>query len=120
MRAGELTTESILARAGLLGLATAVAELPALLEREGLAGRARKASAPLVDDTLAALVAFVLPGDDDFSVAQGESHPAPGGVELGTVPLLHDALDHFAPRAAAGIAILLNRYALEVEPAAAR
>jgi hypothetical protein len=111
MRAGEFTSESILERAGLLGLATALAELPALLEREGIADRPRKASGGLVDDTLAGLVAFVLPGDDAFSAAQGESHPAPGGVEFGTVALLHDALEHFAPGAAAGIAVLLNHYA---------
>ena len=116
MRAGELTRESILERAGLLGLSTALAELPAHLEREGLADRARKASSGYVDDTLAGLVAFVLPGDDHFSEEQGESHPAPGGVSYGTVPLLHEAFDHFGPRAAAGVAVLLNEYAHEVDP----
>jgi hypothetical protein len=109
-----------LERAGLLGLSTALAELPAHLEREGLADRVRRASAGYVDDTLAGLVAFVLPGDDPFSVEQGESHPAPGGVSYGTVPLLHEAFDHFGPRAAAGVAVLLNEYAREVDASAGR
>jgi hypothetical protein len=120
MRAGDPTRESILERAGLLGLSAALAELPSYLEAEGLAERVRKASSRYVDDTLAGLVAFVLPGDDEFSVAQGESHPAPGGVSYGAVPLLHEAFDHFGPRAAAGVAVLLNEYARDVDPAAGR
>jgi hypothetical protein len=120
MRAGDPVRESILERAGHLGLSTALAELPALLEREGLSERARRASPGLVDDTLAALVAFVLPGDDAFSVDQGESHPAPGGVSAGVVPLLREAIDHFGVRASAGVAVLLNRYAGQVDAAAGR
>jgi hypothetical protein len=115
-----LTRESILERAGLLGLSSALAELPGHLAREGLADRTRKAARGYVDDTLAGLVAFVLPGDDDFSIAQGESHPAPGGVSYGTVPLLHEAFDHFGPQAASGVAVLLNEYAAAVDPACRR
>jgi hypothetical protein len=117
---GELSRESILERAGLLGLSTAFAELPAMLEQRDLAGAARRISPVQTKDTLAALVAYVLPGDDAYSLAQGVSHPAAGGVEAGTVPMLRDALDHFAPNAAAGISVLLNDYARQVDPDSGR
>jgi hypothetical protein len=117
---GELSHESVLARAGSLGLSTALAELPALLQARGLDDQARRLPAAHTKDTLSALVAYVLPGDDAYSLAQGVSHPAAGGVEAGTVPLLAEALDHFAPNAAAGVSVLLNDYARQVDPDADR
>src|SRR5688572_24432098 len=117
---GELSHESVLARAGSLGLSTALAELPALLQARGLDDQARRLPASHAKDTLSALVAYVLPGDDAYSLAQGVSHPAAGGVEAGTVPLLTEALDRFAPNAAAGISVLLNDYARGVDPDAGR
>jgi hypothetical protein len=125
MQAGELSQRSLLRRAGLLGLATALGELPDHLAARGLADRARRQAGAVTDDTLAGLVAFVLPGDDAFSVQQGESHQAPGGIAAGIVSLLREGLDSVAREGApvagaTGIALLLNDYALRVDPAAAR
>jgi hypothetical protein len=84
----------------------------------------------VVQDTLSGLIAFVLPGDDDFSRAQGDSTNEPGGLAAGTLPVFIRNLDAFVPvavpgagtqtlPASGGVAMLLNRYAVEVNPAAA-
>jgi hypothetical protein len=75
----------------------------------------------LVRDTYEALVAFVAPGDDGYSVAQGVSAPAPGGVDAGAADALIDAVDvssPFTPQFSAQVAALLNGVALAVNPGA--
>ena len=114
-------------RAGLFGLA---ATLPALLDARGLLATAAAQSPDVTADTLSGLVAFALPGDDAYSVAQGESHPGPGGIAAGAVPALIETLDQYIPAAAfgsregaipasGGVATALNDYALSVNPTAA-
>jgi hypothetical protein len=128
VRATELTRRDLIERAGLLGLATALAQLPELLSARGWLDEARAQSDGGVTETLSALVAFVLPGDDEFSLAQGEKTGEPGGIAAGTVPVFIANLDAFVPvavpglgtttlPASSGVAFLLNRYALEVNPA---
>ncbi|MEA2443606.1 MAG: hypothetical protein QOJ12_898 [Thermoleophilales bacterium] len=80
MRPGEVSRRTFLHRAGALGLAAALAELPIVLGRRGLLEQALAQSTDLTTDTLNGLAAFVLPGDDPYSVAQGESHPGPGAI----------------------------------------
>jgi hypothetical protein len=117
-------------RAGLVGLAAAMAQLPALLDAKGLLPSALAQGEDVVQDTLSGLIAFVLPGDDDFSRAQGDSTNEPGGLAAGTLPVFIRNLDAFVPvavpgagtqtlPASGGVAMLLNRYAVEVNPAAA-
>jgi hypothetical protein len=71
----------------------------------------------------------VAPGDDPYSVAQGERASGPGGIGAGAVQALIDGLDHFVPAsvvgsasttlpASGGVATLLNHYAERVNPAA--
>ncbi len=75
------------------------------------------------------MVAFILPGNDPYSEAQGTKTDEPGGIAAGTVPVFIRNLDAFVPvaipgvgtetlPASGGVAMLLNRYALEVNPAA--
>jgi hypothetical protein len=117
-------------RAGLVGLAGAMAQLPALLDAKGLLASALAQGEDVVGDTLSGLIAFILPGDDDFSRAQGDATHEPGGLAAGTLPVFIRNLDAFVPvaipgagtqtlPASGGVAMLLNRYAVEVSPAAA-
>jgi hypothetical protein len=124
-----VTRRTLLERAALAALAGGLAQLPSLLDAHGLLDEARAQSGDLVVDTFNGLAAFILPGDDAYSVAQGESAPGPGAVGAGVVPPFIAALDEFVPLAAlgpgstlpasGGVASLLNRYATEVAPVAA-
>jgi len=126
--AGELSRRTFLQRTGLAGLA---AVIPGLLQARGLIDEALAQSADLTEDTLTALVAFMVPGDDAYSVAQGQTAPGPGGVAAGIVPSFIKSLDNYVPAgtassgdrsipASSGIATLLNSYATNVNPLAAR
>jgi len=70
-------------------------------------------------------VAFILPGNDEYSEAQGEKTAKPGGIAAGTVPVFIRNLDAFVPAAvpgfgtetlpaSGGVSFLLNRYAAQV------
>ena len=128
MRGSGFTRRDLIERGGLLGLAAALAQLPGLLSSRGWLAEALAQTDGGVTETLSALVAFILPGNDEFSKAQGESTKKPGGVDAGTVPVFIRNLDDFVPvavpglgattlPASGGVATLLNRYALEVNPA---
>jgi hypothetical protein len=113
----------------MVGAAAALAQLPAVLGAKGWLDDAVAQSSDLVTDTFNGLAAFMLPGDDPYSVAQGETGSGPGGVASGGVAALIDNLDDYVPLAAlgpnaslpasGGVAQLLNGYALQVNPAAA-
>lgn len=81
-------------------------------------------------DTLNGLVAFITPGNDEYSVAQGAPFEGPGGIAAGTTESLIWALDSFVPTPplpgvservpiSGATAQALNHYALQVNPAAA-
>jgi hypothetical protein len=81
-------------------------------------------------DTFNGLFAFVLPGDDPYSQAQGQTARGPGGVGSGGVQVLIDTVDRLLPAsvlgsqsvnvpAATAIALLFNHFAVQVDPAAA-
>lgn len=62
--------------------------------------KARPAGAmapPNVVDAMNSLLAFVVPGSDSYSVAQGVSTPDPGGVDAGVVDTLIDTLNLASP-----------------------
>jgi hypothetical protein len=123
-----LSRRAFLERAGLLGVAAALAQIPFVVGAKGLTADAQAQTLDVIRDTLNAVLAFILPGDDEYSVAQGESAAGPGGVGANTVEPLVKALDHFVPAyavgveatvpASGGVATLLNSFALQVNPAA--
>src|SRR5207249_11637086 len=69
--ASSVTRRQFLVRCGVLA---ALAEVPGLLALSKWSP-AHAESPDLVRDSLNGLVAFVLPGDDPFSVAQGQTAP---------------------------------------------
>jgi hypothetical protein len=125
VRGTEFTRRDLIERGGLLGLGAALAQLPGFLDSKGWLEDALAQADDGVAETLSALVAFILPGDDEYSKAQGEQTNEPGGIAAGTVPVFIANLDAFVPvavpgfgtetlPASSGVAFLLNRYAAEV------
>jgi hypothetical protein len=127
-----LSRRVFLGRAGALGVAAALAGLPRALDEHGLLESAYAAEPDLVRDTFNGLVAFIVPGNDEYSVAQGHSTPTPGGIAAGATGALISGLDSYVPapltagasgitiQASGGVANLLNSFALQVNPAPAR
>ena len=78
----------------------------------------------LVRDTFNGLVAFVVPGPDAYSVAQGVSTEEPGGIDARITDVLILNIDHSQPSPAQGppnaatVAALLNKVAQRVNPSA--
>src|SRR5262245_13226458 len=73
----------------------------------------------LLFDTMNAFVAFVVPGPDEYSVAQGVSSSESGGIDAGATAFLIGALDlsaPFAPGFASTVAGILNDIAGQVNP----
>lgn len=99
----------------------------ALFHSAGLSNRAwaqsAEAAAPdLVHDTFKGLLAFVVPGPDDYSVLQGVSTSEPGGVDAGVTDVLIATLDAsapFLPNFSATVAAVLNGLAQAVNAAVA-
>ncbi len=128
----EFSRRAFLATAGGLGLSAALAGLPSALSRLGLLDEASAADADLTRDTISGLAAFVVPGNDEYSRAQGVSTNEPGAVEAGAVPGFIATLDDFVAAPLVGgeteltvpvsgaVATLLNEIATQVNPASAR
>jgi hypothetical protein len=128
-----LDRRQFLQRAGVLGAATALWQVPGLLRLRGWDVPAYAQEANLVRDTLNGLVAFIWPGDDEYSVAQGEATDHPGAIAADTTTILIQSLDEFLPAPdgpgplandetvplSGAIANLLNVVAATVNPAAA-
>ena len=127
-----IARRTFLAGAAGLSLSAAFAALPGALESRGWLASALAAEADLTRDTMNGLVAMITPGNDEYSVAQEAAFDGAGGIEGGTTGVLIKALDEFVPTPIAGgptgsrvpisaaVAQALNRYATEVNPAAAR
>lgn len=64
---------------------------------EDLVGLLRPALDALAHDTLSGLAAFALPGNDQYSVAQGTLSTTAGGVQARGAGFLTQALDDFVP-----------------------
>lgn len=94
---------AFLVRSGVLGAAIALVDVPSLLESPttGAAGPSLTALAPVFDalskDTMNGLVAFVVPGPDLYSVAQGVHDTSPGGLAADGSAFMLNALDNFYP-----------------------
>ncbi len=92
-----------------------------LLGVKGWLSDARAATADLTVDTFNGLLAFVVPGSDPYSTAQGVSTPELGGVSVGAIDVLIATVDEstpFVPSFSAQVAAILNGLALAVNPAA--
>jgi hypothetical protein len=106
------------------------AVLPGLLGARGLIDEALAQSADLTADTLSGVIAFMFPGDDPYSAAQGVTAPGPGGIAANVVDTFIKNLNQYVPAgtpvtgnqavpAAPAVATLLNSYATQVNPGAA-
>ncbi len=116
---------------GTAAAAAALVALPELLARRGLYDEALAQEPDVIAATYAALAAFWWPGNDEYSVAQGESTDAPGAVAARAGHHLAAALDQFVPAPddlgsndatlplSQVIAVSLNTVALTVNPLAA-
>src|SRR5882724_2557665 len=76
------TRRTFLTRAALLA---AAAHIPLAFGGRALVDPARAMELDLTTDTFNGLMAFVAPGDDAYSIAQGVSRPGQGGVGAGAV-----------------------------------
>ena len=82
---------------------------------------AQVADIDLVHDTLNGLIAFIVPGPDAYSQAQGVSTVELGGVDANVTEILIHTLDlsaPFLPKFSAAAAGILNDLAQKVNPAA--
>lgn len=71
----------------------------------------RTALQELARDTFSGLAAFVVPGNDPYSVAQGVTSPKPGAIAAKTTQFLLDSADNFVAipdRNLAGLAVALS------------
>src|SRR4051794_39471483 len=99
----------------------ALVSVPETPARAGLAEDAAAAVPDLVTDTFNGLGAFVVPGPDPYSVAQGESTTEAGGIDVFATPALIEGLTFAQPSQplASIVASLLNMVAPGVNPASA-
>ena len=128
-----MNRRDFLLRAGVLGAAAALGQVPELLRLRGWDSPAYAQEPNLVRDTLNGLVAFIWPGDDAYSVAQGDATGKPGGMAADTTTILIQSLDEFLPAPdgpgplgndetvplSGAVANLLNVVAARVNPVAA-
>jgi len=111
-------------RRSFLGNAFAAAATAALIQAQPFVKArgwldAAHAAPDLTHDTVNGLLAFVLPGSDPWSLAQGVSTADPGGVDAGVVDVLIATIDEstpFVPSFSAQVAAILNGLAQSVNP----
>jgi hypothetical protein len=77
--------------------ASLIAQMPATIRQLGWHKLAAAATTDIVLDTISGLIAFVVPGPDPYSVAQGVSTPEPGGLDANILQGVVLALDASAP-----------------------
>jgi hypothetical protein len=101
------------------GATAALLQAQPFLKARGWLDTAQAATADLAQDTFNGLLAFVLPGSDGYSIAQGVSTPDPGGVDTGATDILIATIDEstpFVPSFSVQLATILNGLALAVNP----
>lgn len=122
MTEAEFSRRALLERATALAGAAVLAQLPEALRIRGWLDDAYAAGPNVVEQTVNGLVAFVVPGRDRYSVAQGQKSRTPGGIEAGATPAVIRTLDRFLPSnppLSATTATVLNQVATNVRPASA-
>jgi hypothetical protein len=103
-------------RAGVVGAAVVLFDAVDFAEATAPAGAGVPAPvASLLDqlatDTINGLIAFVVPGPDPYSVAQGVSDTVPGGIDADGTAFLLNALDNFFPVPAEPLSLLVQALA---------
>lgn len=99
----DLDRRAFLARIGLLGAAVGAGGLfPPVASAQvdplgDLVAQLRPVLAELARDTLNGLSAFVFPGSDEYSAAQGTPRPEAGWLEAKSTDFMIAALDNFVP-----------------------
>jgi hypothetical protein len=119
MDAHLLSRRDFLALTGQLAAALALVPASGILSERGWLNLAYAAEPDLVHDTVNGLIAFIVPGPDTYSVAQGVSTPEPGGIDAGIIEVLIEGADKSQPSpppASAVIATILNDVAQQVNP----
>jgi hypothetical protein len=115
-----VSRRQLLERATALVAGAAVLDqLPHALRLQGWLEDAYAATPNLVQQTMNGLVAFIVPGRDRYSRAQGTTTKTPGGIEAGATPVLIRTLDRFLPGPlplSATAATILNEFAAQVTP----
>jgi hypothetical protein len=115
-----VSRRELLERATALVAGAAVLDqLPHALRLQGWLEDAYAATPNLVQQTMNGLVAFIVPGPDRYSRAQGMTTKTPGGIEAGATPVLIRTLDRFLPGPlplSATAATILNEFAAQVTP----
>ena len=107
---------ALMTRRGFVGQALLVSAALAL----GKSNVAAVAPTDLLLETFNALLAFILPGSDAYSIAQGVSTPDRGGVDAGVIEVFIATLDDTTPFVAnfsAQVAAILNGLAQAVDAA---
>jgi hypothetical protein len=103
------------------GATAALLQAQPFLNTRGWLGSARAATPDLTRDTFNGLLAFVVPGSDAYSLAQGVSAGSLGGVDANATDILIATVDEstpFIPSFSAQVAAILNGLALAVNPGA--
>jgi len=116
-----VSRRGFLGNMALLSAAATLARATDLLTSRGWAQAAAATTPDLLHDTFNGLLAFVVPGPDAYSVAQGASTVEAGGVDMGVTDLLIATLDEstpFLPQFSATVAAILNGLAQVVNPSA--
>jgi hypothetical protein len=114
---GSVSRRGFLGQITLASAAAALAHTPIFLRTGEWTPTVRAAAADLLHDTYNGLLAFVVPGRDEYSVQQGVATDDPGGVEAGSVDALITTIDEstpYFPDFSAAIAAILNGVALGV------
>lgn len=112
-----LSRRDFLAHTAMAGAAVALLRAPAFLTGRDWCSSVQATGVDLLHDTFNGLLAFVVPGRDEYSVAQGVATTDAGGVEAGTTEALIATIDGstpFIPGFSAVVAAILNDVALTV------
>ena len=88
-----LARRSFLGQAGRLVAAVALVQASGILQKRGWLEPAYAAQPDIVRDTLNGLIAFIVPGPDAYSVAQGVTTPEPGGIDANITDILITIID---------------------------
>lgn len=108
---GPISRRSFFGNALLASAAVAIASSQDFLLSKGWITRADAAVPDLLEDTFNGLMAFVVPGTDPFSYAQGVSSPDPGALAADIYEILVASLDAttpFVPGFSGQVAAILN------------
>jgi hypothetical protein len=114
-----MSRRGFLGNMALVTAALTITRATDLLTSRGWVQAAEVVTPDLLHDTFNGLLAFIVPGPDDYSVAQGVSTVEPGGVDIGVTDILIATLDEttpFVPQFSATVAGILNGIALVVNP----